>query len=333
MSHTATIQSVTLPILGENPDAWSEGFKHAADWATKMQHIRKAYPELEQRMTPYVLQCTAPGALKTLNALITGKGLDAVSDDYDHEDAPDMHPPEINAENIQRLAEYHDAWFALIIESCAESEQLQLVRQIEMIPFPKPTSGAGRYTSAQITPYIARLHQLFERFTPEQREKLEESKEVREAVYRQLPLQIRNLLKNQREHAEDDFEDTWASICRALAKNVHQAELYYPIGDAFTVKEHAMKENTDVRPAKRPKLAQPSDPSAEDARMQAVRVLARKDDPSRDEVVKNITCMDCSKTFPFTKGEQSFYITKKLDDPKRCKECRSNNARKKERRI
>ena len=67
--------------------------------------------------------------------------------------------------------------------------------------------------------------------------------------------------------------------------------------------------------------------------MQAVRVLARKDDPSRDEVVKNITCMDCSQTFPFTKGEQSSYITKKHDEPKRCKECRSNNARKKERRI
>ena len=45
--------------------------------------------------------CNAPLLVKTLNALITGKGLDAVSDDYDHEDAPDMHPPAITAEMVE----------------------------------------------------------------------------------------------------------------------------------------------------------------------------------------------------------------------------------------
>ena len=89
----------------------------------------------------------------------------------------------------------------------------------------------------------------------------------------------------------------------------------------------------DVRPAKRPRLAQPFESSAEDARERAVRVLTRIDDPSKEEVVKTISCMDCSKSFPFTKGEKEFYTKRQLDEPKRCKECRGNNARKKERRT
>ena len=64
-----------------------------------------------------------------------------------------------------------------------------------------------------------------------------------------------------------------------------------------------------------------------------MRVLYKKDDPSREEVVKNITCTDCSKSFSFTKGEQDFYTKKKLDEPKRCKECRKKERRKKEHRT
>jgi len=38
---------------------------------------------------------------------------------------------------------------------------------------------------------------------------------------------------------------------------------------------------------------------------------------------KTLTCIDCGASFPFTAGEQSFYIGKKLSDPKRCKGCRT----------
>ena len=67
-------------------------------------------------------------------------------------------------------------------ETGAEDEQLQLLRQIQAVPFPSPVNG--RYTSRQVTPFIAELHTLFKRFTKEQREKFEDSKEVRDAVYR-----------------------------------------------------------------------------------------------------------------------------------------------------
>lgn len=33
-------------------------------------------------------------------------------------------------------------------------------------------------------------------------------------------------------------------------------------------------------------------------------------------------CKDCGKTFFISKGEKEFYLSKKLELPKRCKECR-----------
>lgn len=35
-----------------------------------------------------------------------------------------------------------------------------------------------------------------------------------------------------------------------------------------------------------------------------------------------VTCVDCSKDFVFSKGEQDFYQTKGLFAPKRCPSCR-----------
>ena len=38
---------------------------------------------------------------------------------------------------------------------------------------------------------------------------------------------------------------------------------------------------------------------------------------------KLLTCKECQKTFPFTIGEQGFYIEKGLtNEPKRCPDCR-----------
>lgn len=35
-----------------------------------------------------------------------------------------------------------------------------------------------------------------------------------------------------------------------------------------------------------------------------------------------IPCLDCKVEFAFTEGEQKFYASKQLSDPKRCKPCR-----------
>ena len=36
---------------------------------------------------------------------------------------------------------------------------------------------------------------------------------------------------------------------------------------------------------------------------------------------KEMTCIDCGKTFKFTVEEQEFYKERHLSEPKRCKEC------------
>lgn len=35
-----------------------------------------------------------------------------------------------------------------------------------------------------------------------------------------------------------------------------------------------------------------------------------------------LTCADCGNTFTWTQGEQEFYISKGLSEPKRCPACR-----------
>lgn len=37
---------------------------------------------------------------------------------------------------------------------------------------------------------------------------------------------------------------------------------------------------------------------------------------------ETLTCQDCGVQFPFTAGEQEFYASKQLTQPKRCKPCR-----------
>lgn len=37
---------------------------------------------------------------------------------------------------------------------------------------------------------------------------------------------------------------------------------------------------------------------------------------------RNIKCLDCQKEFLFSEGEQKFFETKQLSEPKRCKPCR-----------
>lgn len=37
---------------------------------------------------------------------------------------------------------------------------------------------------------------------------------------------------------------------------------------------------------------------------------------------KPIECVDCGSTFDFAPGEQAYFKSKQLSDPKRCPECR-----------
>ena len=37
---------------------------------------------------------------------------------------------------------------------------------------------------------------------------------------------------------------------------------------------------------------------------------------------RNIQCVDCGNEFAFSEGEQKFYTSKGLTQPKRCKKCR-----------
>ena len=39
----------------------------------------------------------------------------------------------------------------------------------------------------------------------------------------------------------------------------------------------------------------------------------------RDKVLR---CCDCEQSFVFTAGEQTYFLSKELSDPKRCKPCR-----------
>ncbi len=39
---------------------------------------------------------------------------------------------------------------------------------------------------------------------------------------------------------------------------------------------------------------------------------------------KNLQCVECSATFPFSADDQEFYAQKGYSDPKRCPTCRAN---------
>jgi hypothetical protein len=46
--------------------------------------------------------------------------------------------------------------------------------------------------------------------------------------------------------------------------------------------------------------------------------------PFKDKVLH---CSDCGQSFIFTAGEQAFYVSKGLSEPKRCKPCRELRKR------
>jgi len=37
---------------------------------------------------------------------------------------------------------------------------------------------------------------------------------------------------------------------------------------------------------------------------------------------KDLPCIDCGRTFAFSEGEQRYFLSKGLAEPKRCPECR-----------
>lgn len=42
---------------------------------------------------------------------------------------------------------------------------------------------------------------------------------------------------------------------------------------------------------------------------------------------KTLKCVDCGESFIFTAGEQAYYYSKQLSEPKRCKPCRELRKR------
>lgn len=51
--------------------------------------------------------------------------------------------------------------------------------------------------------------------------------------------------------------------------------------------------------------------------------MENKDDIIPEAFIdKEIVCVDCQQPFIFSSGEQAFFWTRRLADPKRCKDCR-----------
>ena len=42
---------------------------------------------------------------------------------------------------------------------------------------------------------------------------------------------------------------------------------------------------------------------------------------------KTIRCVDCGQGFKFSIGEQAYFLSKHLSDPKRCLDCRKDRRR------
>ena len=334
MTSFAQTKSIELPVLGRSPEDWRDGLAHAAEWAMAIDHARKAYPALDQNMTLYLTQCCSPGALKVLNSLIRGKGSEELDEAY----PDDMNLTTSNAANVTALRKFHDEWFEQVLESCAVDQQILLVRQIERIPFPTPARGCQMYSAVEIAPYIAQLHTLFERLPEGLYESMSVNNEIRDAVYRQLPTTIRNLIKNQRPHGDDDFSDNWITICDALAKSIHLAESAAPAVQAFTLKTNFTPRPILTRPFPAPRIA-----SVETSKGANVEPTQEGPTPcyippdpalkTQEPVHKTLTCKDCQARFDFTVGEHAWYQAKGYTEPARCPSCRekAKNDRKNDR--
>ena len=307
MTSFAQTRSIELKILGEKLDDWREGLLHAAKWARSIQHARKAFPSLDKD-TLFITQCTAPGALGTLNSLIRGRGETEVAEEYP--DTLDLRSGASAA--VAARTAFHDNWFTQVLQSCSISEQIQLVRAIEELPFPTPKPGDA-YSMREVAPYTAALQALFEPLPADLRESMTSNQETRDAVYRKLPISIRNLIKNLREHSSDDFEDTWITICDRLAECATLAEKAERVVAAFAA----------PRPSAPKRVYDSTRPAEPQAKRLRDNSLDAKDESSADTaVVETITCVECNARFNFTEGEERFFKEKNWSKPLRCKSCR-----------
>ena len=326
MTHFAQTRSIELRILGEKSNDWREGLLHAAKWARDIQHARKAFPSLDKD-TLFVTQCTAPGALGTLNSLIRGRGATEVAEEY----PPTLDLKSGTAAAVAARASFHDSWFKLLLESCSVSEQIQIVRAIEELPFPTPPAGEN-YTMREVAPYTAALQALFQPLPADLRETLTKNQETRDAVYRKLPISIRNLIKNLREHSNEDFEDTWLTICDRLAECALLAEKAERVVTAFMGPKRSYEQhNSDKPPPKRSKFDGEKTINGktftgwyagEIQKEKKVWGNPEKRDPEKSRVLETIRCVQCKRRFDFTKGQADFFFEKGLSRPVRCEECR-----------
>ena len=246
---------------------------------------------------------------RTLNSLIRGRGAEEVAEEYPHT----LDLKSGTAAAVAARTTFHDSWFAQLLESCSISEQIQLVRAIEDLPFPTPKPGES-YSMREVAPYTAALQALFEPLPAELRESMTHNQETRDAVYRKLPMAIRNLIKNLCEHSNDNFEDTSLTICDRLAECATLAEKAERVVAAFVNPKRAFKNRSGEQPNKRPR----TDTKADDTGKPPLAKLQAFD----HAVVDTLLCKSCNKDFDLTKGEDRFFNEKGWGRPVRCKDCR-----------
>ena len=328
MSHYKSTTSIEVGILGENVNDWKDGLAHAAKWCRDTSHIMKAHPSLAD-VALIVTQYTAPGALKTLNTLLRGIGKGEVAEEY----------PEtliLTATTNAAIAarrQFHDQWLAEILAACSEDEQLPLIWQIDEHVFPAAPQGEP-YSLREIAPYTAWLQNLFATLDPEVRDRLKGNAEIRDAVYRKIPLEIRHLIKNIRDHDDEDFEDTWETICERLTEQAHLSQKALPAVRAFSahLAKKARREDAVQTQKQRNnhsvgnnEVAVIRELTATLTPKEARSLLQNTSEPpsgTENELERRITCKDCNKQFDFSKGEAAFYSRKNLTVPMRCQKCR-----------
>ena len=240
MSHYKSTTSIEVGILGENVDDWKDGLAHAAKWCRDTAHVLKAHPSLAD-VALVVTQYTAPGALKTLNTLLRGIGKDEVSEEYPES----LNLTAATTAAITARRQFHEQWLAEMLAACSVDEQLPLIRQVDEHPFPAAPQGSA-YSLREIAPYTAWLQNLFATLDPEVRDRLKGNAEIRDAVYRKIPVEIRHLIKNIRDHDDADFEDTWETICERLTEQAHLSQKAAPAVRAFSAHLNKKPRRDDI---------------------------------------------------------------------------------------
>ena len=87
---------------------------------------------------------------------------------------------------------------------------------------------------------------MFETLDPEVRDRLKGNAEIRGAVYRKIPVEIRHLIKNIRDHDDADFEDTWETICERLTEQAHLSQKAAPAVRAFSAHLNKKPRRDDI---------------------------------------------------------------------------------------